>query len=242
MDNQYDPLLELLQICNGSIYLCVNDHRSSYQSVAEYAKSFNRYVVIPEQMLAKMIEADRFVTLVFVPVREDRETVRMYGACIHEVLTRACYRIRQQKHLLALPHPQGRVNSTTLLKQLVETCKGEVILTLNEFKGRWHSTPKDGHIWDATAKDFFADMEMNDPDKLQADKDGDYEISPAERQAMEELNQTLHIQFYPNTPVGFYDWFDTDLSDMLERANEIADRAVGSMERTVEIMAESKFT
>lgn len=81
------------------------------------------------------------------------------------------------------------------LKRLLARCKCGVFLTVNEHRDYYENV-----------HDFIADR--GDLDK----------ISPSVLQAMIETNTIIELQFYPDTPVGFYVVWHHDIDAALEEA------------------------
>lgn len=230
MSAHNDPLLTLTRIAEGAIHIVVNEHTTGYGTVADEISPTSltispyqqRYAVIEEKLRESMIKHNTMVEVSVVVDRSKGESIRTYGVKVEDAVQRTLERIWKldPSKRTVVPLPVG-VNYTELLQKLADHCKASVHFEMNEFKGKYWSVANQAYTLGATAKDFFADLEIMEPDEFEEDDDGDVNISPAERKAMEDLDQTLRIQFYPYTPVGSYAWYDTDIGDMLERAVDI---------------------
>ena len=83
------------------------------------------------------------------------------------------------------------------LIELISRCKCEVTVTANEHRTSY-----------VKLEEWLADSE----------KHGGLEINPSIRQKMVETDTMINIQFYPDTPVGFYDIYHYDLDAALDQA------------------------
>ena len=89
------------------------------------------------------------------------------------------------------------------LKELISKCEAEVSITINEHK-----------IYYRSVIDYFAPELSINPQLLE-------EIGLDVYQKMVETNTIIKIQFYPDTPVGFYVVYHYDLEKAVEMALEL---------------------
>ena len=61
-----DKLKELISKCKCSVMLSINDHRDNYETVEQYLRRNNPEIEDPE-IVAKMIETDTIICLIFYP-------------------------------------------------------------------------------------------------------------------------------------------------------------------------------
>lgn len=85
------------------------------------------------------------------------------------------------------------------LKELLSRCKCGVHLTVNQHRD-YYDTPE------------------NALEDAGAGREDGLEIPEDVRKAMIETNTIIHLQFYPNTPVGFYEVWHHDLDAALDEA------------------------
>jgi len=90
--------------------------------------------------------------------------------------------------------------STDKLKQLISHCKCGVYITVNEHKDAYDSVEK--WLFDNSAR--FDDG-----------------LDPVVLEAMIDLDRVVEIQFYPDTPVGFYIIPHHDIDEALNEALNI---------------------
>lgn len=85
------------------------------------------------------------------------------------------------------------------LKKLMALCKASITLSINEHKNNYMSVAS-----------YLADlMELNPG-----------EVSNNMVQAIIAADKIIELQFYPDTPVGFYNIIDCDLDSAIDRALE----------------------
>ena len=58
-------------------------------------------------------------------------------------------------------------------------------------------------------------------------EDDDYFISPEDKQKCIDTNEIWELQWYPDTPVGFYKVVGSTLDIVLEQANQIQEEEYG---------------
>lgn len=83
------------------------------------------------------------------------------------------------------------------LKKLLSKCKCSVCLEVNKHRDYYQ-----------TVEDYLSDMECGGP------IDVDQEV----RDKMIELDTVVEVQFYPDTPIGFYNILHYDLDTALDEA------------------------
>lgn len=86
-------------------------------------------------------------------------------------------------------------------QQLLAHCKCGVHLTINENKNYYE-----------TAKKYLEELKQ---------KGHLEEVSEEEIKNMIKLDRIIELQFYPNTPIGFYIIYHYDLKKAIEKALEI---------------------
>jgi hypothetical protein len=106
-----------------------------------------------------------------------------------------------QKQAFIDPKPE-RLNMDKL-KQLLSLCKCGVYISVNKHRDYYESVEK----------------HLTDLDSCSIDGRTD-EVDPEVRQKMIETDTIIHIQFYPSSPVGFYDVFHWDMESALDEALE----------------------
>ena len=88
------------------------------------------------------------------------------------------------------------------LKELISKCKAEVCITVNEHKSAYKDVIS-----------YFTCESYTNPELLE-------EIGEDVYQRMVETDTIIEIQFYPDTPVGFYRVYHYDLEKAIEIALE----------------------
>jgi len=204
-----DPLFALYKVCQGNIDIDINGNRVSYQSVLEEIESFPHiYDSVSEDVKAAMIAADTMVAIDFRPAR-GALYLTAHGA---DVKSAAATALAKAQEVLGwdgvIEYPAENV--TALLQELSDLCKASVEFRLNAFKGAFDQMNVRGPIYDATAVQFFAEEELQDPRRFKPDAAGWCEVTPEDRKIMEEKDEVLEVQFYPHTPVGFHSWYGVD--------------------------------
>ncbi len=89
---------------------------------------------------------------------------------------------------------------TDKLKMLLERCKCSVSVEVNRHRDYY-----------SNAADFIGEAELYECPP---------EIAPEVRQTMIETDTVVVIQFYPDTPIGFYGIWHFDLDEALNQALE----------------------
>lgn len=115
---------------------------------------------------------------------------------------------------------KDKLKSMDKLKRLLEICKCGVYLTINQHRDYYESV-----------EDFFIGpkqdekLDMDDPEDLEA------------FDRMKSANNVVELHFYPNTPISFYDIFDSDIDKVLDRAfavlvrDNVIDKNMNRVER-----------
>jgi hypothetical protein len=85
------------------------------------------------------------------------------------------------------------------LKFIVNRCKGEVSITINEHKSSYMSV-SEYFEHDLPSKDDVDDLVLKE---------------------MRERDTIIRVQFYPDTPIGFHVVFHYDVDEALKKAREI---------------------
>ena len=86
------------------------------------------------------------------------------------------------------------------LKELLGKCKCGVFLSINEHRDYYQT----------------ADEALKEKEDFECPP----EIEPEVRKAMAETNTIIHLQFYPDTPIGSYSIYHYDLDAALDEALE----------------------
>jgi len=88
------------------------------------------------------------------------------------------------------------------LKKLLNRCKCGVFLTINEHRDYY-----------LTAEASLKEDEERDGEKL--------EIPEDVRKVMIDTNTIIHLQFYPDTPIGSYEIYHHNIDCIMKEALEI---------------------
>lgn len=89
------------------------------------------------------------------------------------------------------------------LGEILKRCKCGIHITVNEHR------------------DYYESVEQH---LENLESFGDLEIPPDVRQKMIGLNTVVQVQFYPDTPIGFYRIFHYDLPTALRLSAELLER------------------
>lgn len=81
------------------------------------------------------------------------------------------------------------------MEEIIKRCKCGVYLSVNEYR------------------DYYDTIEK-------AIKEEELEIEPELAERMIKENMFISLQFYPNTPIGFYKVFGTSLEEVVNKALE----------------------
>lgn len=87
----------------------------------------------------------------------------------------------------------------TTIDDLISKCKGGVYLTVNDHKNSYQNV-----------EEYFDDISGH----------REIEIYEKEYELMKENDIVYELQFYPNTPVGFYHVYGSSLEYVLGKAEE----------------------
>jgi hypothetical protein len=92
------------------------------------------------------------------------------------------------------------------LKQLVSLCKCSVSITVNDHRDMYQSVTK----------------ALEDQDDLDNFNPADLDVEDARiRARMIETDTMVRLQFYPDTPIGFYTIWHYDIDGALDQALDI---------------------
>ena len=87
-------------------------------------------------------------------------------------------------------------------EKLFRRCKFGVYVTQNKHKDLYQTVSK-----------YLHDLNSCRPDPI--------DIDPVVRKEMETNNAVVELQFYPDSPVGFYEVYHWDISEALKQALDI---------------------
>lgn len=95
------------------------------------------------------------------------------------------------------------------MKELIEKCKCGIYLTINKHRDVYETVEdavNEINEWDKEANGHHANYEPEIDDEL--------------KKKMIEKNCLYELQFYPDTPIGFYKVYGTNLNEVVEKALE----------------------
>jgi len=167
--------------------------------------------------MTRLNEQDVLYTLSFRPQENVRHRFAFHAFELNGVLELARRFMRKYDIVDSAALRTDGINLTELLGSLGNLCKGSVILSLDPQKGIIPFVKK-RRTSTRIAKNYLADLERTSPEIFEDGAEGPFGISPAQRQAMIELNRFLHIRYYPTSHFAYYDMYDTDLAELLEQA------------------------
>lgn len=102
------------------------------------------------------------------------------------------------------------------LQQLTDLCACEVGVTVNENRSHYE-----------TVEEFLDDL---------AGRECPPQIDAETRARMVKENTVAEVWFYPDTPIGSYSLYDSDVSRAVARALDIARKLRGQVPKATEIL------
>jgi len=224
----------LYAICKGKIEISANDHRDVYETVEERLKHIAKFdpaavAAITPEVRAEMIATNTLICVDIAPEKPEEE-FSFLGASLEKVLEAAYIVAVELRGKGCVAWPADSINLTAVFGELIATAKCSVSLTINEFKAKHWDIEKQDYVFDMNAKEYLRDLEITCPDRFQSDEEDEAEIGPGLGQQMVDRNEVLSLAFYPNTPVGFYNFMHVDLEGMITGALELCKREVLTME------------
>lgn len=240
MTVKVDNLRGLFDICEGHVSVNINPHTTSYQKVKEYLVEQGRHnrgaIKAADQL--DMVHRDKIVHIKFLPHYPGME-FNIYAGSVEMAAFRAFALAKQIMGKEDFTVDNGLVDLTDLLEDLGNTCKAEVHLDLNEYKSdKWGYSEHHGKV--RTLDDWFAFEKELYPEDYEPDADGDVTVPETLVNQVIRDGNLLEVHFYPNTPVGFYSFFNSDYKNVLETALQIAKRETQAMDN-LEVLAQTRL-
>jgi len=194
-------------------------------------KPFAVAAITPE-VRAEMIATNTLIQVEIVPNNPEagEDELCFIGASLDKVLESAYIVATEVGVKGCVAWAVDGVNWTAILNELIATAKCSVTLEINPFKAKHWDIEKQCDVYDMNAKEYLRDLLVMNPDRFEADEDGDAEITPGLGQQMVDRNEVFELSFYPNTPIGFYTFMHIDLPGMLQGALTLCKKEVLAME------------
>jgi len=236
MGIKIDYLRLLYAICKGKISVNANDHRDVYDTVEEQLAGLAKHnpeavAAITPEVRAEMVATNTLIRVDLVPnnPEDQEEELCFIGATLEKVLEVAYERMKELRIKGCAAWAVDGANWTDTLAELIATAKCSVTLDINPFKAKHWDIEKQCAVYDMHAKEYLRDLLVMNPDRFEADEDGDAEITPGLGQQMVDRNEVFELSFYPSTPIGFYTFMHVDLPGMLDGALTLCKKDVLAM-------------
>lgn len=197
-----DPLATLLAVCNGSVTVMINEHRTSHESAAEYLEWLHDKNKIPRVVKEAMATANHMVRIQHDP-GHCGVTIDAWGTSVTEAAVAAledCMRVLRAEHMEAAVHS---VNWTELMEELGKTCKHEVQFEYNAYKANtWGYCGTES--LNRSVAEYLAFMRDTNPGPFLEDEHGPAEISVELAGNIITQGTMFELFYYPSNSVGYY--------------------------------------